>query len=455
VRSPWTFLPWVAAPLALLVLAAQAPSSPDELRVITRSFGHTGPSYRPNEVIVDFADGVELSSAMRTLSHTGGLAARLSRFSHHMLVTLDNSLSVPDAVERLRHTEGVRSAEPNGIMHAFAARAQAATLFTPNDKFFTNQWNMKLLAAPRVWGIQKGDRQVVVAVVDTGIAFEDFGPFRKAPDWGDTVFVTGFNALDGTSHANDDNFHGTHVASTIAEATNNGLGVAGLAFGCALMPVKVLNADGEGSFFDIAEGIRFAAHASPRANVINMSLGGEGDSSEIRSAVDDAVNRGVVIVAAAGNDGRGVVSFPAAYKNVIAVGATDATKATTSYTNFGPEISVVAPGGDLDRDDDGDGFPDGVAQQTFDPDTAATQHRYDDFGIFLVEGTSMASPHVAAEAALLISQGIKAEDAAGVAVVRAAIESSAEDRGKKGRDDNYGHGFIRPAYALSGLGINQ
>lgn len=453
-RFSQTFLRW-AAPLALLTLSTLATGDSDEtMTVVRRTFARSPAAYRANEVIVQFDDNVELSSAMRTLSLTGGLAARPTRFGNQMLVTLDRSLSVPEAVARLQATPGVRFAEPNGILHAFGAAAQAATTFTPNDKYFARQWNMKLVGAPRTWGIQKGSRSVVVAVIDTGVAYEDFGPFRKAPDWGDTVFVTGFNALTGTSHANDDNFHGTHVASTIAEATNNNSGVAGLAFGCALMPVKVLDADGEGTFFDIANGINFAVHATPPANVINMSLGGDGDSIAIRNAIDDAVNHGIVVVAAAGNNG-GAVSFPASYKNVIAVGATDGTKGLAPYSNSGPQISVVAPGGNLDRDDDSDGFPDGVAQQTFDPDTAKKFHRYDDFAYFLLEGTSMASPHVAAEAALLISQGIDSKDAAGVAAVRFAIESTAEDRGRKGRDDTYGFGFIRPAYALSGFGVNE
>ena len=116
-----------------------------------------------------------------------------------------------------------------------------------------------MLDAERTWDIQKGDPSVVVAILDTGIAYEDFGPYRKAPDFGATVFVQGHDFINDDTHANDDNFHGTHVASTVAEATNNREGVAGLAFRCALMPVKVLDQNGDGSFFDVAEGIDFAA----------------------------------------------------------------------------------------------------------------------------------------------------------------------------------------------------
>jgi serine protease len=138
---------------------------------------------------------------------------------------------------------------------------------------------------------------------------------------------------------------------------------------------------------------------------------------------------------------------------VIAVGAVDARKVVTTYSNFGPELDVVAPGGDIDRDDDNDGFGDGVLQQTFDPDVAAIEHRYDEFAYFFVDGTSQATPHVSALAALLISQGLRPTNAAGVGALRAAIEQSAEDLGTPGRDDFYGHGLIRPDIALKGLGV--
>jgi serine protease len=144
------------------------------------------------------------------------------------------------------------------------------------------------------------------------------------------------------------------------------------------------------------------------------------------------------------------VSFPAALPNVIAVWAVDARRQKAVYSNSGSALDVMAPGGDIDRDDDNDGFPDGVLQQTFDPDTAARFGRYDDFAYFFVDGTSEATPHVAALAALLARQGITSPTA-----IKAAIESTADDLGASGRDNDYGHGLINPARALSGLGFNQ
>jgi serine protease len=223
------------------------------------------------------------------------------------------------------------------------------------------------------------------------------------------------------------------------------------------MPVKVLDHEGVGSFFIVAEGIDYAINFTQNGQqpvkVINLSLGGDSSSTSVQQAVGRAVAKGVTVVAAAGNDGKGKISFPAALSNVIAVGAVDGHKNKAPYSNFGPELSVVAPGGDIHQEDigpDGRSRPNGILQQTFDPETAAQQGRYDDFHCFFVVGTSQATPHVAALAALLYRQGITQP-----AAIKAAIESTAEDLGAPGRDDMFGHGLIRPVQALRGNGLNQ
>src|SRR5262245_26804716 len=242
--------------------------------------------YVPGEVIVEFR-GPDPRDVERAIRAVGGVRARRSAFGPRYLVDLDPGVSVPDAIGRFATMPDVDYAEPNGTMRAF---------FTPNDPAFRAQWNFRMLNVERTWDIQKGDPSVVVAVIDTGIAYEDFGPFRKAPDWGDTPFVRGFNVYTRDDHANDDNFHGTHVASTIAEATNNARGASGLAFNCALMPVKVLDAEGLGSFFSVAEGIDYARtfnEGGRRVRVINLSLGGNGNSQSVSRAVDSAVEAGI------------------------------------------------------------------------------------------------------------------------------------------------------------------
>lgn len=427
-----------SGPLSRLVASER-----DVLYVQRRAVGAL-PRTMPGELIVAMAESASQPALEHALRDVGGVAARKSAFGSRWLVQLESGVDVDDAVARLRGMREVEYAEPNGVMRAF---------LMPNDRFWQYQWHMRLVGAERTWDIQQGDPSVVVAVIDTGVAYEDFGAFRKAPDWGGTPFVTGFNALTGTNHANDDNYHGTHVSSTVAEATNNGEGVAGLCFHCGIMPVKVLNRDGAGSFFSVAEGVDYAANFTQGGGrpvkVINLSLGGDSESQTLRAAIDRAVAAGITVVVAAGNDGRSTVSFPASMPNVIAVGAVDARKQKTSYSNYGSALDVVAPGGDVDRDDDRDGFPDGVLQQMLDP-RASAQGRYDVFGYFFVDGTSQATPHVAALAALLIRQGIT-----NPAAVQKAIESTAEDLGPPGRDDQYGYGLIRPSEALKGLGINK
>lgn len=412
---------------------------------------------RAGELIVAFRPGADRATVERALRQAGVREGRRGGFGTRYLVTAEREVGPARALEHLRSMDEVDYAEVNGLV-----RMSAPTTFTPNDPRFDIQWNFRMLGAERTWGIQKGSPSVAVAVLDTGIAFEDYDDprtgqrFRKAPDLEGTVFLPGRDFVNGDDHPNDDVFHGTHVASTIAQATNNNRGFAGLAFNCALMPVKILDDGGFGTFFDVAEGIDYAANFTQEGRrpvkVINLSLGGT-RSEDVRRAVDRAFAAGVVLVAAAGNDGEATIDFPAALDNVIAVGGLDARKQKAFYSNFGTELSVVAPGGDCGRNDSNNAFgADCVWQQSLHPDEVA-RGRYDGFVFLGLDGTSTATPHVAAVAALLVSQGITDP-----AAVRAALEQTAEPLGgapEGGRNDMFGHGLIRPAKALSGLGFNQ
>jgi serine protease len=450
-----------ALPAAVLALLGASPGLLPAQEEVVRAVraGRGAPptaAYREGEVIVAFRETAEPRDAERALRAGGALGARRSRSGGRFLVTLERGLGVPEAVERFARMPEVAYAEPNGVL-----RRSQGTTFKPDDRFYSFQWDLTQMNAERTWGIQKGQSTVAVAVLDGGVAYEDYNDprtgqaFRKAPDWGDTKFLPGYDFVNDDDHPNDDEFHGTHVASTIAEATNNGIGMAGLAFGCAIMPVKVLDEQGEGTFFGVAEGIDYATEytdgGQKPVKVINLSLGSEGFSQTVKDAIGRAVSAGIVVVAAAGNSGKGTVEFPANQPNVLAVGALDVRKERASYSNTGPDLDFVAPGGDCDRDDNADGFGDCVFQQMLDPDFVA-QGRYDRFCYCGLDGTSMATPHVAAAAALLFSQGFTDG-----AAVRAALEQTAERLGgapADGRNDTYGYGLVLPASALPGLGID-
>ncbi len=302
----------------------------------------------------------------------------------------------------------------------------------PDDPCYKYQWHMRQVGLPAAWKLGQGEG-VVVAVIDTGVT--------KVPDLKGTEFVPGYNFVANNSNAADDHGHGTHVAGTIAQATHNKLGVVGVAFGAKIMPLKVLSAQGSGTMGAIAAAIRYAADHG--AKVINMSLGGPMPVSPIRNAVKYAHDKGVVVVAAAGNDGRGRVSYPARYPEVLAVAATQFDESTTFYSNWGKEIDIAAPGGNVRVDQNGDGKPDGVLQNTVVPGNIGKT----DYLWFM--GTSMASPHAAGVAALVVGAGVTRPDAVENLLRATARKPKNVKDTVTGRvDDHYGAGIVDAGAAL-------
>ena len=328
--------------------------------------------------------------------------------SHDKIEVSDVDPSREQALlDALGHDPRVEHAEPMALYRAS---------FAPNDPLYASmQWHLNRIGAEAAWGYSCG-RAVTVAVIDTGVACFDRGPFSRGTDLTGTRCGGGWNFVDDSREAYDDHGHGTHVAGTIAQTTNNGLGTAGLAFCATLMPIKVLTRQGFGTVANIAEGIRFAADEG--AQIINLSLGGPIKSQILGDAVKHALAKGVVVVAAAGNSGRRV-GWPAAYPGVIAVSATDDSDRIAWFSSRGPEISLAAPGV-------------AVTQQTV---CNGGRDRCEIFGTF--NGTSMAAPHVAGVAAMVEALGVTEEGS-----VRAAIESGAR-RVRDGNDrDLYGAGIL-------------
>ncbi len=301
--------------------------------------------------------------------------------------------------------------------------------YQPNDPRYQEQWNFHMVHAGDAWSIATG-KGATVAVIDTGVAYAHTERGFQCQDFNQTHFAPGYDFIHRDDLPSDDNGHGTHVAGTIAESTNNGLGVTGLAFNSTIMPIKALSAFGGGSSAGIAEAIRYAV--DHHATVINMSLGSPLPDRLIKDACAYAYSKGVTIVCAAGNNGTDRLSYPAAYKSCVAVSAVGPSGELSFYSNYGNGLCLAAPGGDTHTG----GSDGGILQNTMGDGTGLVKDDY-----YRFQGTSMAAPHVAATAALIQSTGIRRPED-----VRSILEQSATPRLPKAK---YGAGVLNAGQAVS------
>lgn len=348
----------------------------------------------------------------------------------------------------------VKRAEPNYLLHASAM---------PNDPNYYKQWHFPIINLPDAWDMTTGARpghDVIVAVLDTGIA-------ANHPDL-DGQLVPGYDfvasidvALDGDGIDPDpvdpvvysqlgttlSSFHGTHVAGTIAAASNNEIGVAGIAWQARVMPVRVLGENSSGTVYDVLQGVRYAAGlpndsgrlpAQP-ADIINLSLTGTVYSQIAETTYAEARAAGAILVAAGGNRGSGGAVYPAGYPSVLGVGAVGANKYRLSYSSYGSGIDLVAPGGVDFRDDNFDGLPD-VIYSTM--GNLNTNQKKADYNYGYKSGTSMSAAHVSGVIALM--EAVDPEGNLTPGELDSLLRSGllTEDLGAPGRDDYYGHGLI-------------
>jgi serine protease len=439
----------------------------------------------PGRLIVKFRPDASAEARAAALASLRTERATAAPWGDFEVVAIDASLDPESAAAALAARPDVEYAQADYI---------AVPHYRPNDPLYAEQWNLPAMQLEQAWDINQGaTSDLIVAVLDTGVAFDnaifDFVapafsyqgkrypalgalsvPFAAAPELGaSSRYVAPRDFIWNDTDPVDLAGHGTHVAGTIGQLTNNGVGVAGVAFNVRLMPVKVLadqwdlifDAPNVGTSSVVASGVRYAADNG--AKVINMSLGFDGPATlpVIEDALNYAVSKGAVVVVSAGNsfeDGNPVealAELAARIDGVISVGAVGRTLTRAFYSSSRSSVEVTAPGGDTRAG----GSAAVILQQTYDPtfavsdplDNPVSLYRAPRFDVFRYDGyqgTSMAAPHVSGLVALLMQQGVTKP-----AAIEAAIKRYATDRGATGRDDDYGYGIVNARETLRGMGL--
>jgi serine protease len=444
--------------------------------------GGAATRYLDGSIIVKFRLGTSPAAQQAMLASIGGSGTPDAAYANFDIVAIDPAADPETIARRFDAQPDVDYAQ---------ARYRVRPLFVPNDPFYPQQWNYPMLDMERAWDINPGAApSVTVAVLDSGVAYRNITlnfatvqrriegflfpslgtisvPFAAAPDLGAADrFVSPRDFIWDDTTPVDMDGHGTHVAGTIAQATNNQVGVAGMAFNVKLMPIKVIDGFWD-AYFDspflgtddvVARGVRYAVDNG--AKVLNMSIGRTGAPAPVvQDAIAYAVSRGAFVVLAAGNeflDGNPVerlAEFAPQINGMVAVAAVGRDRARASYSSTGPYVELTAPGGDASRG----GAASAILQQTYDFNfvetytsgpSALRAPRFDIFAYQYYQGSSMAAPHVSGLAAMLIQQGIT-----NPAAIEAALKKYATDLGPPGRDDEYGYGLINPRASLRGMGL--
>ncbi|MGM0436649.1 MAG: S8 family serine peptidase [Bacillota bacterium] len=400
---------------------------------VEKNIEESSEQYVEGEMIIGFNRVVVASKQQEVLNKLGFTVKGSQPSFNRYLVKIKNE-TAQEALARVRRESGVRFAEPNYIYQAFST--------IPNDEYFSYQWHYPQIRLPQAWDSTTGSSSVRIAVLDTGID-------SQHPDLQNNLNLDdGYNFPAQSKDTNDQYGHGTHVAGTIAADSNNNQGVTGIMWDAEIIPVKVLDDDGYGTNWDIAQGILYSAgltndpKISQPVDVINMSLGGSSVSETIEEAVIEASNAGVIIIAAAGNSDSTSPMYPASYPEVISVGAVDFnypdSPVRAPYSSYGDTLDVMAPGGNTRVDSDGNEYADGVLSSTFDGSGDSKTYQY-----VYYQGTSMASPHVAGLVGLMLANGVPDSQ------IRDILRETSFDLGDPGFDSEFGYGLVNAYWAVN------
>jgi len=423
--------------------------------------GFRQPGYVPGELLVQFKSSVTAAQRKAAAASEGAQVAGDVTPDGLVKIKLAPGQTVDDVIDRWGARSDVDYAAPNLYARGF---------FTPNDTtiaHFDLAWNLRAVHAYDAWDVVTGHPDVVLAIIDTGVAFEDHvipeyeRPFvkpgvtmyRRSPEL-PGPFLPGWDFVHEDAHPNDDNGHGTFISTIAAGAANNTAGSAGIAFGVTILPIKVIDYRNDSDMEWIIKGIRLAADQG--ADIANLSLGfppvrlfrllGYKESvlahmfNPLQDAVNYAQRRGTILVAAAGNFGAPEVSLPAGYPGVIAVGATGPDDTRAAYSSYGPDVDFMAPGGDF-GDVNGDHIQDGVFELSIKPyRSAGSLANPDSFDVFVQFGTSNAAPHVSGAVALLRSLGLRDQG-----VIEQTLRATAVNKFQTTQafDPLYGNGLIQ------------
>lgn len=438
--------PMSSALATLLLLSACGQSaltpSTDDLRATSLSARRETAQTIKDEVIVKYRAGFRTQSSTLPLKGASVLDAFNTSDETMQLHRLPKGAGLDESLKTYSADPGVEFAIPNVKFQVQMKIAQSdpkvqtgttmrgqirptSSQISAQDPLSNQQWHLQHLKMPEVWlNYGTGSADVHVAVLDTGVDYDH-------PDLKDRV-ILGPDYIDRDNDPKDRHGHGTHVAGIIAASLNNNEGVAGVAPNVKIMAIRVLGEDGSGSLFNIAKGIAYAANNGSK--VINLSLGSPPGGLVMRTLANFmasyAESKGALIVAAAGNEG-GEIGYPAAASKFLAVGATNETNILASFSNRGPELDVVAPGVNI--------------FSTFPTYEVSSNRLGLSKNYASLNGTSMATPVVAAQAALLLSRNPTWKPKQ----VRERIESTSRDLGMVGRDDIYGFGVVSVLDALS------